>query len=47
MDISTDIVNDIETFTYLRYGYGRITDINKVRYLMIKKMVGENATLTT
>ena len=44
---STDIVNDTDAFTRLMYGYGRITDINEVRHLMIKKMGGEDATLTT
>ena len=41
------MVKKVEEFTCLMYGYSRTTSINETRYLMIKKMVGDDATLTT
>ena len=37
----------MEEFTCLMYGYSRETSINEVRYLMIKKMMGDDDTFTT
>ena len=44
--LSEDVIKDIEGFTCLMYGYPRESSVNAVRSIMLKKMVGQNNTLT-
>ena len=42
-----DVLADIEAFTCLMFGYAREKSVNSVRRIMLRKMVGEDAKLTT
>ncbi len=46
-DVESSLLFDLEAFTCIIYGYPRVSDIDEVRALLLKKMVGEDATLTT
>jgi len=41
------MVEDIEAFTCAMYGQAREKSVNSVRSIMLKKMIGEDNTLTT
>ena len=41
------MLDDIEAFTCLMYGYAREKSVNVVRNIMLKKMVGDDEQLTT
>jgi hypothetical protein len=45
--VKTEVIEDIEAFTCLMYGYAREKSVNTVRGIMLKKMVGEDELLTT
>lgn len=45
--VKADVIDAIEAFTCIMYGYRRLKTINDVRGLMLKKMVGEGEQLTT
>lgn len=45
--IKPEVVDDIEAFTCLMYGYGREKSVNAVRTIMLNKMVGHEEQLTT
>lgn len=44
--ITEDVMKDIEAFTCLMYGYAREVSVDKVRSIMLKKMVGDDEQLT-
>ena len=44
--VGAEIIDELEAFTCLMYGYTREKSLNTVRSLMLKKMVGEDARLT-
>ena len=45
--VSEDLLQCLEAFTCLIYGYPRIACLNEVRVQMLKKMVGEDDNLTS
>ena len=45
--VKPEVIDDIEAFTCLMYGYSQQTSIDAVRGIMLRKMVGENEKLTT
>lgn len=45
--VKPEVVDDIEAFTCLMYGYIREKSVNAVRSIMLKKMVGVDEQLTT
>ena len=45
--VEPQIIDELEAFTCLIYGYPREMSVNTVRSLMLKKMVGEDARLTS
>ena len=45
-NVSPNIISWVEEFTCLIYGYPKDTSVNVVRTKMLKKMVGENVTLS-
>ena len=46
-DIDEYIMNEVEQFTCLMYGYPRLSSIDEVRYLKLKEMVGDEEKLTS
>ena len=44
--VPPDVYKELETFTCAMYGYARDKSINNVRTKMLKKMVGEDQTLS-
>lgn len=44
-EIDDKLVNDLEEFVCLMYGFPKTKHVNMVRALMLKKMVGENTTI--
>ena len=45
--VKPEMIDDIEIFTCLMYGYSRQTSIDNVRGIILRKMVGEDEQLTT
>lgn len=45
--VEPQTIDELEAFTCLIYGYPREVSVNTVRSLMLKKMVGEDARLTS
>lgn len=45
--LTQDTLNELEAFTCLMYGYGREKSIDRVRAIMLRKMAGEDARMTT
>ena len=43
--IGEDVSEELESFTCVLYGQGRDTSVNALRCKMLKKMIGEEATL--
>lgn len=46
-DVKDELHKDLEAFTCLMYGYKREKSLNVVRSLMLNKMVGQNAELSS
>ena len=45
--IKQEVVDDLESFSCLMYGYAREASLYNVRSIMLKSMVGENEVLTS
>ena len=45
-DLDTKVQTHLEAFTCIMYGHARVTNVDEVRTLMLKKMVGEDEALT-
>jgi hypothetical protein len=44
-DVEVKLIDELEEFTCIMYGYPRVKQVDTVRALMLKKMVGEGDTL--
>ena len=44
-DVEPSLLTDLEAFTCIMYGHTRVTDVDEVRALMMKKLVGEDMNL--
>lgn len=45
--MESEVFEDIEAFTCLMYGHAREKSVNNVRSSMLRRMIGEDETLTT
>ena len=45
-ELDTKVQTHLEAFTCIIYGHARVTNVDEVRALMLKKMVGEDEALT-
>ena len=45
--VETEVMDAVEEFTCLMYGYAREKSVDSVRSIMLKKMVGEDERMTT